>query len=113
MPFIHVSVNQPLSREACAELREKFAIAVTLIPGKTRENSMIRIEPDCFIEIGDPGTPCADIDVRLLRSSPKEAKAAFVKAASEIMEECCGVPAKRLYIQFFELEDWGSGGILK
>ena len=67
MPFIHVSVNRPLTAEACAALREEFAVAVTLLPGKTRSNAMIRIEPDCFMELGDAGVPCANVDVRLFR----------------------------------------------
>lgn len=113
MPFIHVAINRPMDAEACAALREEFAVAVTQLPGKTRNNAMIRIDPDCFMELGDAGLPCANVDVRLFKPSPKEAKDAFVKAATEIMERSCGVPAGRLYIQFFELPEWGVGGVLK
>lgn len=113
MPYIHITCNQPLDTIACEQLRESFSQAVTLLPGKNKNNAMIRIEPNCFMEMGETGQPCAGIEVRLYKQSPQEAKQAFTKKACELMEQACSVPCGRTYVMFIELPQWGMNGQLK
>lgn len=113
MPYLHITYNQKIDAQACQELRESFAKLITILPGKSRENAMIRIEPDCIMEMGDAGQPCAGVEVRLYKQNPQPAKAEFTQKACELMEKACGVPKNRTYVMFMEFPEWGLNGQLK
>ena len=112
MPYVHVSLNVPLTREECGELREEMARLMPLLPNKNRDNTMLRIEPDCFMQMGEPENRCASVEVQLFKASPTEAKKEFVTATTELISKKFDVPPRRIYIRFFEKDEWGSNGTL-
>ena len=113
MPYVHVSLSVPLTREECGELREDIAQLMPLLPNKNRDNTMIRIDSDCFIEMGEPGEPCVGVEIQLFHASPKEAKNSFVAAVTELMGKKFGVHPRRIYMRFIELQEWGTNGGLR
>jgi phenylpyruvate tautomerase PptA (4-oxalocrotonate tautomerase family) len=93
-------------------LLEKVAPLLPILPGKSRENSMVHIDGGAFMAMGDPAEACAFCEIRLYRQSPMEAKAAFTEKLTALLGESCAVPPKKVYINFFEMENWGLDGTL-
>lgn len=112
MPYLHLSVQNPLTAEEKHELCESIGPLMPLLPGKTRQNTMMHIEDSCTIELGD-ASPCLFLEVRMFKASPEDAKQAFVKAISDLLEKKLSVPKNRMYINLTELDSWGSNGAIK
>ena len=110
MPYVHLNVSRSLSPEQIDAAREAIAACMPLLPGKSRENTMIHISSGCALSIGDPETPCLFLEARLYKASPEEAKRAFVARLSKAFEELFGIAQKRMYMNVIELEHWGAGG---
>lgn len=113
MPFVHVSISKELSTEKFEEFRDAVAERMSLLPGKSRLNTMIRIDAGCRLTMGDEGLPCAFLEARLYKSAPVEAKRAFVQAIYEVFETVVELPSSRVYMNIIELETWASGGVFK
>lgn len=110
MPFIHMSTSKELTADQLFAARELIARLVTLLPTKTKENTMIKVEGGCCLSIGEPDAPCLFVDARLFRASPLEAKQAFVKALCEAFEAEFSIAQNRMYVNILELDSWGSKG---
>lgn len=110
MPYIHVNVSKKLTAEKVEELRLAIAERMPLLPGKTRDNTMIHIDNDCRLTMGDAGEPCVFMEARLYQASPEEAKAAFAAQVSEALVQVLDIPNNRIYMNIIELEHWASRG---
>lgn len=111
MPYVHLSIPNSLNEAEVNELREAMASLMPILPTKTRENTMIHIEPGCHIALGNPEPPCLFLEARLYQASPWESKQQFVREISALLEQRLGVPQSRMYINLIELEHWGAGGV--
>lgn len=76
-----------------------------LVPGKTRENTMIHIKGNCSIFKGD-SDECMFLEAHLCKPAPLENKTDFVQKASAALCELFDI-AERLYINIIELNEWG------
>lgn len=112
MPYVHVIVSEKLGPKETEALRDAVAGKMSLLPGKTRENTMIHISAGEAISKGDGGEPAAFVEARLYRESPAEAKTAFAAEVTELLTRL-GIPAKQVYMNFLELEHWASGGVYR
>ena len=112
MPYVHVVTTAELNPAKKSALLEAIAPLLSTLPGKSRENSMVHIDGDAFMAMGDPAEPCAFCEIRLYKVSPMEAKAAFTEKLTALLTVQCGVPADKVYINFLEMENWGVGGSL-
>ena len=112
MPYVHIVTTAPMDDAKKSALLEKVAPLLPILPGKSRENSMVHIDGGAFMAMGDPAEACAFCEIRLYRQSPMEAKAEFTEKLTALLGEACAVPAKKVYINFFEMENWGLGGTL-
>lgn len=110
MPYININASTPMTQEQMRSLREAIAELMPLLPTKTRDNTMIQIQPDCFIQIGDPDQPCAFVDIRLFGSSPEKDKELFVHSLCKLLEEQLGIPQSRIYMNIAELYRWVANG---
>lgn len=110
MPFINLHVGKPLSAEKKAELAAAIAANVSLIPGKTVDNTMIEISEDCTMFMGGEQRELLFMDMRVYLPAPKEAKNALVKALTAEFEQRLGIPGNRQYYNIIELDGWGSRG---
>ncbi|MDR2515335.1 MAG: hypothetical protein LBD02_09080 [Christensenellaceae bacterium] len=109
MPYLKLSVNRDLSADEKHGLCEEIGKLMPLIPGKTRENTMMDIVTGAYIEMGD-ASPALNLEVRLFRAAPKENKQNFVREISALLEKATGVRPARMYINLIEHESWASGG---
>lgn len=110
MPFIHLNVSRPMNAEETEKARDAIAANVSILPGKNRGNTMIRIDSGCTLTMGDAGEACAFMEVRLAGPSPEEAKKEFVAKAAEALTAITGIPGSRMYVNIIELDHWGVGG---
>ena len=63
MPYVHLNVSKPLTEEQIQKARETIASFMPIIPGKTRENTMIHIDGNCSIFRGD-SDECMFLDMK-------------------------------------------------
>ena len=109
MPYVHVSTTKKLDKAQKEALWLKITEIMPILPGKTYANTMIHIDDGCFIRKGD-ADECCFIDVRVYKSSPEEAKAAFCKAMFEVLEGFLGIPSENHYMNITEQDRWASHG---
>ncbi|MDR3084968.1 MAG: hypothetical protein LBU47_01500 [Christensenellaceae bacterium] len=109
MPYLKLSVNRDLSPDEKHALCEEIGRLMPLLPGKTRENTMMDIVSGSYIEMGD-ASPALNLEVRLFHAAPKENKQNFVREISALLEKKTGVKPARMYMNLIEYESWASGG---
>lgn len=113
MPFIRLSTSKQLSMGDQSAVRDLIAEKVALIPGKTRENTMILVESGLTLSIGDPDEDCLFVDVRVYTAAPADSKRAFVAALSAALEEKLSIPVGKMYFNITEMASWGSNGAFR
>lgn len=109
MPYVHLNVARKLTEEQIQKTRETIASFMPIIPGKTRENTMIHIEESCRIFKGD-SDECMFLEARLYKPAPLENKTEFVQKVTAALCEMFDIAPERLYINIIEMNEWGSGG---
>ena len=110
MPYVHIVTNTELDNRKKSALLEAVVPLLPILPGKSRENSMVHIDGGAFMAMGDPTESCAFCEIRLYKASPMEAKMEFTEKLTALLTKECGVPGNQEYINFFEMEHWGLGG---
>lgn len=109
MPYLHLNASPVLTDGEIAALREEIAALMPILPGKTRENTMIHITGGCAISKGDPAVPAVFIEIRTYKASPDEAKREFAARLTAMVSEKLGVPGENIYMNIIALDEWFSG----
>lgn len=110
MPYVNLATTKSIDAAARRALRDAIGETITLIPGKSYEVTMIRLTDNADIVKGRSDEPCLFMEVRLFTKTTLEAKKAFTEAISAKLYEILGVNDRYMYINYIELEGWGSGG---
>jgi len=113
MPYVHVSTNKAFDSAQKNELQTKLGDLISIMPGKTPEQTLIQITDDCSMYRRGFDGPLAIIEISIYQMQPFGYKSKLVSAIYELMERDCGIPAANLYIKFSEMPIWGAGGALK
>jgi len=109
MPYVELKTNREISSKMIRTFRDAIGETICVIPSKSYEVTMIRLEDKCCMTKGREEVPCAFMDVRLYTATTKEAKVEFSKRMGEILKRELGIDEKCLYINFLEMNGWGSG----
>ncbi len=113
MPFIDIKTSVKLNDGQITDLKSACGKAITLIPGKTEEVTMVGILGDYALFLGgnalDKG---AFVDVRTYRSSSAESKSRVNASLSAALNQLLDIPMEHIYINFIELSEWGYKGQL-
>jgi len=109
MPYIHLSTSRSLSDAETAALRDSVAELMPLLPGKTRENTMIHITGGCAISKGDPAVPALFVEVHTYKASPEEARREFAARLIAMLSEKLQVPGESIYMNIIPMDEWFSG----
>ena len=109
MPYLHLSASPELTKDEISALREDIAALMPILPGKTRENTMIHITGGCAISKGDPSVPALFIEVRTYKESPADARKEFAAQLTATLSEKLGVPGENIYMNIIALDEWYSG----
>ena len=110
MPYLQLNTTVRLDDAEKHSLCEEIGEIMPLIPGKTRDNTMMNIVDGCFIEKGANGNPCLNLEVRVLGAVGDEQKNDFIVKISEFFEKKLNIRQDFMYINIVEFFDWGSGG---
>jgi len=113
MPYLQLNTSVKMSDAQKHELCCEIGKLMPLIPGKTRDNTMMAIFDGCFMEKGDNGLPALNLVVRVLGGVSDDDKNTFIASVSGLFEDKLSVRQDFMYINIVALDDWGSGGALK
>lgn len=113
MPYICISVSKTLENQQKEQIKAELGQMITLIPGKTEEVTMVRIEDSCMLyKAGKALSNGAFIEVRLYGPAPQPDKEKFTTAVFQAFEKLLGIQPSDIYLNIFEMESWGTKGKL-
>ena len=110
MPYVHITTTAPADAAKKSALLEGVDALLPILPGKNRNNAMVHIDSGAFVAMGDPATPCVFAEIRLYGKSPADAKSKFTASLTELFTRELGVPAHHVYLNYFEMDHWGTNG---
>jgi phenylpyruvate tautomerase PptA (4-oxalocrotonate tautomerase family) len=110
MPYIAVNIGQKLEAAQKEKLKTELGRLITIIPGKTEADLIVRIEDGGSMYIGGREIPCAYIDLRVYTQTTEEAKRCFTRETCAYIAREFGIPAGRQYLTIREFENWGYDG---
>ena len=113
MPYINTTTTEKIDAATLKSLKEEFAKAITLIPGKSEEWLMLNFTDEAKMFFGgsaDGGA--AMIEVAIFGSAKREHLDALTLALCDSVEKNLGVGRDRIYVKFSEHTSWGHGGEL-
>jgi phenylpyruvate tautomerase PptA (4-oxalocrotonate tautomerase family) len=113
MPFINVTTSVRLEGEVREKARDAIYEAITLVPGKAKEGTMVQIRDCADITKGNTGEPTMFIEARMFTRAPFAAKKEFAQAIQAKLSAILGVAPARIYLNILDLLEWGSNGDYK
>lgn len=112
MPFISTKTNKTITKDTAKALKEAYASAIELLPGKTEKWLMLSFEGDTQMAFhGDMDSPMAFLTVSLVGSASDEAYDALTKRLCGIMGETLGIASDMVYVKYEEVDHWGWDNI--
>lgn len=111
MPFVSVQSAVPISPLQDDTLQREIGRLITIIPGKSIDNCMTRIEGDCHMFMGGGPAKAVFCEVRMFGPAPAEAKAELGRRLEALFQKELG--AEKVYINFQEYAEWYSLGAYK
>lgn len=112
MPFLNVHIGKPLTAEQKEALAAMIAGHMSILPGKTCDNTMIEISAGRDMYMGGEKRALIFVDMRVSKSSPFAAKDEFIATLSAEFARLLAIPADRQYYNIIEMPEWGAGGHL-
>ena len=111
MPFIETKTSVSVSKEQLTALKEAFAKAIEIIPGKSEEWLMLNTVGDCAMAFrGDMDTPCAMIKVEIFGSARDSEYNRLTDEICRTASKILDVPSDRIYVRYEEVSHWGYDG---
>lgn len=112
MPFISTKTNKSIPADTAKKLKEAYASAIELLPGKTEKWLMLSFEGDTAMAFhGDMESPMAFLTVSLVGKAPTEAYDALTARLCEIMGDLLEIPSDMVYVKYEEVDHWGWNNI--
>lgn len=112
MPYVHVKVTQELTTKKIDRIAHLFGEAITIIPEKTYERTMIHINDNQIIFRGGEQADCAYFETRVYKKIPADIKLDYIKRIFEIFKEELNLNGNQIYLNILEISNWGSKDIL-
>lgn len=120
MPFIHVRTNVRVDDSAKSKRENLFGKAISLLPGKSQEWLMTRIEDDCRMTFSGSDEPLRRIKVSVYKETSGEGSYAIDQAGkdydgltgklTDIVSSLLPIRKDRIYVSYFETPYWGYNG---
>lgn len=112
MPYVHVNVTQKLTEKQLEQLAIRFGEAITLIPEKTYERTMIHIDDDLNIYRGGKQADCAYFETRVYKKIDPQVKLDYITRIFAIFKEELHLDGHQIYLNILEISNWGSKDVL-
>ena len=111
MPFIETKTSVAVSKEQLVALKEAFAKAIEIIPGKSEQWLMLNTVGDCNMSFrGDMDTPCAMIKVEIFGKAKDGEYDRLTEEICRVASEILAIPSDRIYVRYEEVYHWGYDG---
>jgi phenylpyruvate tautomerase PptA (4-oxalocrotonate tautomerase family) len=110
MPYLSVHISPRLEAAQKTQLKTELGRLITIIPGKTEPDLMVRIADGDAMYLDGKEVSCAYIDLRVYTKTTDEAKQRFTHETCAYIAREFGVPAERQYLTIREFENWGYDG---
>ena len=107
MPFVSVCSAMPISEVKMDVIQREVGRLITIIPGKTIDNCMTKIEGNCRLFMGGEPAKAVFCEIRLRGAAPKEKKSELTEKLNGLFVTELG--AEKVYTCFMEFEEWGNG----
>ena len=107
MPYVSVSASVPLSGEKKSVLQREIGTFISIIPGKNIDNTMIKIEGDCDMYMGDAREKAVFCEIRLLGDTSHENKSELYQKLRHLFFDELDI--EKLYLNYSIFEEWGAG----
>jgi len=110
MPYVQLCTSVRLNETKKHELCDEIGKLMPLIPGKTRDNTMMSIIDGCYMEKINADNPALNFEVRVLGGVPDAHKKDFIEQITALFDRMLGVKPDFMSINIAVFDDWGSGG---
>ena len=106
MPYVSIHSAMPISDEKKDALQKEIGKLITIIPGKTIDNCMTKIEGGCSMFMSGAPAKAVFCEVRLRGAAPKESKKQLVGELYQLFTR--ELDAQKVYTNFLEFNEWGN-----
>lgn len=106
MPYISLSTGAPISAEKKDLIQKEIGNLISIIPGKSSPVTMIKIEDDCDMYMGEEKGNYIFCEVRLLGEAPYENKSEFYLKLRAFLKE--QLDFKEIYLNYVVFNEWGA-----
>jgi len=113
MPNLNICIGKRLSDEVKNDLQLEIGSTISIIPGKTNENTVIMINDNYIMFNNGKKVERVFVDVRLFKSSSDESKKAFSDNLFSIFARLLDIPPNQVQINYIELSNWASNGVYR
>jgi phenylpyruvate tautomerase PptA (4-oxalocrotonate tautomerase family) len=110
MPFINVKTNTPVAHDKMQTIKSALGQAITAIPGKSESWLMVGIEPDYALWFKGSDSPAAMVEVSVYGSASPSAYSKLTAQVTDILGSSLGISPDRIYVKYFETQNWGWNG---
>lgn len=112
MPYIDISTNVNLSAEQSENIKFLCGQAISLIPGKSENYLMVKINDSAKLWFKGDDLPCAMCEVSVFGNASENSCEALTKELCNILEREADVPPDRVYVKFQPIDTWGYNKFL-
>ena len=114
MPFISFNTTKNLTDDQKDQVKSMFGKNISLLSGKAESKLMVDISDNHTMYFGgEKRESLAFIDVRLYLMINFSDKKAFTEEVFKGIEEICEIKENEIFLNFIQLETWGTMGSLK
>ena len=111
MPYIHLCTNREISGEKGEKLKSCFGKRIELIPGKSEQWLMVRIEDNCRLWFAGGNSPAAIMTLKAFGGELRgECYDALTSALIGDVSTELDIPEDRIYIEYENTMHWGWNG---
>ena len=106
MPFVAVHATMPINEAKMDTLQKEIGRIIALIPGKTIDNCMTKIEGGAHMFMSGKPANSVFCEVRMFGIAPKESKVKVSVELDTLFKQELG--ADKVYTNYIESDEWGS-----
>ena len=99
MPLLEIRTNVDLAPEERRALLDTASVRTAELLGKPESYVMVIVECGMDLRFGGSADPACLLTLKSL-GLPEERTPEITRALSALMNECCTIPANRVYVEF-------------
>ena len=110
MPYIEIKTNVHCPEEKKNGISRLLGKEISLIPGKSENWLMTRVEDSLSMTFAGTDEPCVMAEVSIFGKATSSAYDALTASLCEKLGDALGVPENRVYVKYSEVSVWGWNG---